>query len=167
MDVWRKGWTIFTEYPLTGVGANNLSMAIGNLRKDLGVLPFWQTAHSSWVQILVEIGIFGMVLWAILLASTVGTLWRLRRLDGSSGTNEIGIWAGVLLVGFLGQLVSSSFLSMGYSILFTLFFAVAVALRQIASASDGSATPPDARIGHLHRQPAKGVAWRRPGLPAA
>jgi O-antigen ligase len=134
-DTWKKGLTILAGRPLTGVGADNFPMAIGNYRQALGVLPKWQAAHNSFIQVLVEVGVIGGILWLMLVTTTAKTFWRLRHRPSSSGRGEIAVWAGVLFVGFVAQLVSSLFISMGYSVFFTVFFAVAVALKQIDTPS--------------------------------
>jgi O-antigen ligase len=138
-DVWKQGLTILMRRPLTGVGPNNFAMAIGYYRQEQGVLPKWQAPHNSVIQVLVEVGVIGGVLWLILLSSTAKTFWRLRQHDDPSGNRDVAVWGGVLFVGFVAQLVSSVFLTMGYSIFFTLFLAISVSLQQIAAASDGGA----------------------------
>jgi O-antigen ligase len=132
-DVWKTGLVILMGRPLTGVGANNFAMAIGNYRQEQGVLPKWQAAHSSFIQILVETGVIGGILWIMLIASTAATFWRIRKRDDLSENREVPVWAGVLFVGFVAQVVSSLFLSTGYSVFFTLFFAVSASLRRIAA----------------------------------
>jgi O-antigen ligase len=134
-DTWKKGLIILIGRPLTGVGAGNFSMAIGNYRAVEGVLPKWQTAHNSFIQVLVETGVIGGALWLMLVYSAAGTFWCLRKRDGPAAHGELATWASLLFVGFIAQLVSSMFISMGYSVFFTLFFAVAVALRRIGNAS--------------------------------
>jgi O-antigen ligase len=153
-DTWKKGLIILMGRPLTGVGVNNFGMAIGNYRRDEGVLPKWQAAHSSVVQVVVEVGVIGGTLWILLVVGTAMTFWRLRRWTARPGLEYLPTVGGVLFVGFIAQLVSSSFLSMGYSVFFTVFFALSVSLKQIM------ATPAAAA-----RMPAPGRAARRT-LPA-
>jgi hypothetical protein len=66
------------------------------------------------------------------------TFRRLRQRRDPTGTDELPLWGGALFVGFAAQLVSAFFLTMGYSIFFTLFFAVAASLRQM-----GGEQPPE------------------------
>jgi O-antigen ligase len=148
-DVWKKGFIILAGRPLTGVGPGNFGMAIGNYRRDEGEFPKWQAAHSSFVQVLVEVGVIGGGIWLTLLWSTAGTFWRLRKRADPDG--EMAIWAGALFIGFVAQMISSAFLSMGYSIYYTLFFAIAVSLRHIASVRH-----------HVELPAATGSAVRRP-----
>jgi O-antigen ligase len=138
-DVWKTGLTILAYRPLTGVGAGNFGMALGNYRRDEGELPKWQAAHSSFVQVLVELGVVGGTLWVLLLASTAGTFWRLRIRDDPQ--DEVAIWSGALFMGFVAQVISSLFLSMGYSVYFTLFVAISVALKRLAIATPAVSSP--------------------------
>jgi O-antigen ligase len=123
-------------------------MAIGYYRRDLGVLPKWQTAHNSFIQVLVETGVIGGALWLMLVYATARTFWWLRKRNGPAADSELATWAGVLFAGFIAQLVPSMFISMGYSVFFTLFFAVAVALKRIGDASPQSAAVSPAISAH-------------------
>ena len=147
-DVWKNGFVMFLQDPLTGVGANNFSMAIARRRESFGLLPKWQAPHNSFVQILTEIGIVGFVAWVMLLYASAKTFWQVRKGRGGAESGELAVWAGVLFAGFIAQLVSASFLTMGYSIFFTVFFAIAVALRQISgiTVEDAQARPPEGSL---------------------
>jgi O-antigen ligase len=131
-DVWKSGLLIFLRDPLTGVGAENFGRAIGDYRQERGLLPKWQAPHNSFVQIIVEIGIFGAVAFGLLISSSLKTFSRVRRTKDPTGVDETPLWGGALFIGFVAQLVSAFFLTMGYSIFFTLFFAISASLRQIA-----------------------------------
>jgi O-antigen ligase len=131
-DVWKNGLLIFLRDPLTGVGPNNFAQAIGESRKARGLVEKWQAPHNSFVQILVETGIFGAVAFGLLISACLRTFWRLHHLKDPTGTDELPLWGGALFVGFVGQLVSAFFLTMGYSVFFTLFFAISTSLRLIA-----------------------------------
>jgi O-antigen ligase len=134
-DVWKTGLIILMGRPLTGVGANNFAMAIGNYRLEQGVLPKWQAPHNSLVQVMVEIGIVGGCLWFFLVVMAAKTFWSIRKQHHAN--QELKVWTTVLFIGFVSQFVSSLFLTMGYSIFLTLFLAVSVSLRLIAATGDG------------------------------
>jgi len=162
-DVWKNGVIMFLKDPLTGVGANNFAMAIAARRESFGLLPKWQAPHNSFVQILTEVGIVGFVAWILLIHASAKTYWHLRKRSGSAESGELAVWAGVLFAGFIAQLVSASFLTMGYSIFFTVYFALAVAMRQISATNVdfGTADPrPEATV-----KPRLTLAAKRPGGP--
>ena len=66
MSIWRSGIRMMAENPLTGVGANNFGEALGKQRANKGVLPQWQNAHNSFVQIGAEMGVIGLILYILL-----------------------------------------------------------------------------------------------------
>jgi O-antigen ligase len=166
-DVWKTGAQILLEYPLTGVGAGNFGMAIGNRRMALGETPRWQAPHNSVVQVFVELGVVSGALWVMLVGSTVRTLWRLRKQDHSANADparsEVAVWSNLLLIGFVAQFVCSLFLSMGYSVFFPLFFAAAVVLSRISSDVSSQASPPpnDDRQRWPSLRQGQGRTWER------
>lgn len=54
---WRQGLDSFSEHPLIGIGAN-MFRSVSSLGKE---------AHNSFISILVELGLIGLVLFAIIL----------------------------------------------------------------------------------------------------
>ena len=140
-ELWKRGIILFMGRPLTGVGADNFSEAIGTMRDQEGLIPKWQPSHNSFVQVLAETGMFGALGFFLLIVSCVKALNRLRRSDHSLTHADMGILPGVLQVGFIAQLVSAFFLTQAYSILLTLSFAVATSLSAIA---DRGREPPRA-----------------------
>jgi len=133
-DVWTNGVAMFFKDPLTGVGAGNFAMAIGRRRLEQGLIEKWQAPHNAFVQILTEVGIVGIVTFVMLVTASLKTFWRLRRRHVGEGDRELALCGGLLFAGFMAVVVTASFLSMGYSLYFTLYFAAAVALRQIGAA---------------------------------
>ena len=137
-EIWKRGIILFLYHPLTGVGADNFSEAIGTMRQEEGLIPKWQPSHNSFVQVLTETGMFGIGAYVLLIVACLKGLNRLRRAESSVTHQELGVFPGILLIGFIAQLVSAFFLTQGYSIFLTLSFAVAASLVAIA---DGSREP--------------------------
>lgn len=131
-ELWKRGIIVFLHHPLTGVGAENFSEAIGAMRSEEGLIPKWQPSHNAFVQVLTETGIFGFSAFVLLIVACLKGLNRLRRTDFSATYSEIGALPGILQIGFIAQLVSAFFLTQGYSIFLTLSFAAASSLTAIA-----------------------------------
>jgi O-antigen ligase len=131
-DIWKRGLRLFLEHPLTGVGVNSFSPAIGTQRAADGVIPRWQEAHNAYVQILAETGIFGATTFLLLVIGCIKTYIRLRRSRSSFTEPDFAALPGVLLIGFIAQLVTATFLSQGYSMFFTMSFAMSAVLNRIA-----------------------------------
>ena len=61
VDIWRQGITVFTQHPLFGVGSGAFRAAT-----ERGSAP-----HNSYLSVLVDVGIVGFVLLAIVVAIAV------------------------------------------------------------------------------------------------
>lgn len=137
LEVWKKGIELFMGNPLTGVGARCFPMAIGYLRKESDLLPVWQASHNSYLQVAVETGVFGMIVYIAMIASAYHTFVRCRQgvLEGSTRheTEEFRTLAGLVQLSFIGSLFCAFFLSQGYSMFFTLFFSLSAVMRRLAA----------------------------------
>ncbi len=128
-QIWRRAFDLFLSNPITGVGVDCSSMAIGYTREALGLIPRWQAIHNSYLQVATETGFIGFILFLALIAGSYRTFWRTKRLSGASKEiAEIRTIAGLIYVGFIGHLITAFFLSQGYSIFFTLYFALSAVL---------------------------------------
>src|SRR5439155_15598037 len=105
-DVWKTGLLLFLNNPLIGVGAGAFSVAEGYSHGGAGK---WSTAHNSFLQIGVELGIGGLILFVFVLYQAVVSCQELAR-RGSDGPGrpalrplarglEIGLY-GYLVTGF-------------------------------------------------------------------
>jgi O-antigen ligase len=133
VDIWKRGMREFWENPLTGVGVNGFAPAVGWQRADEGISGKWQTAHSVYVQVLVETGIVGGTAFVLLILISLRTFNRMRRAAGLLPERELAVLPGILLVSFGAQLVAALFLSQAYSMFFTLVFAMSGALNLMAA----------------------------------
>lgn len=85
LQQWRTGLAVFSEHPVLGVGANMYRSV-----NDLG-----KVAHNSFISVLVELGLIGIVLFGIVLAIAV-----VHAL--SQPTWDRNFWITVLLVWAIG-----------------------------------------------------------------
>ncbi|MEW6268360.1 MAG: O-antigen ligase family protein [Thermodesulfobacteriota bacterium] len=98
--IYRYAWQLVEQQPVLGVGGGNWALAVG--MAPLSVSRFWfrSHAHSLPLQLLVEVGVIGVLLGALFFAAPLGLAWR--RLGGA--TRE---WRGVVhgaMAGVLGLL---------------------------------------------------------------
>jgi len=131
VDIWRRGLQLFAGQPITGVGVNGFGAAIGYMRAEEDLVPKWQAAHNAYLQVLTETGLLGFVPFALLITVTGRHFNRLRK--RAAADSELGALPGLLFIGYIAMLVSASFLSQSYSVLFVLYFATSAALRTIAA----------------------------------
>ena len=134
-QIWKRGFQLFFKNPITGVGVAGFNEALGKMRGREN-LPSqkWQTAHNSYLQIMVETGIFGVTVFIYLIGKCVKTFNQFRKRREASVEKDFSTMSGILLVGFIAQLVVAFFLSQGYSASFTLFFALSASLNGIEQA---------------------------------
>ncbi len=139
-QIWKRGAPLLAENPFTGTGVSCFPIAIGYLRADIGEIPKWQVAHSSYVQVAVETGIVGIGLFFALIASSLRTLFRCSRARSCDG--QLRTIAALLIVAFVGHLVAAFFLTQGYSVFFTLFFAFSTILGGLSAPHEAVAARP-------------------------
>lgn len=103
-DIWRAAWKVFIERPLGGIGLNNFAWVspeysqvaayIASLREDKG----GGSAHNSFLSVLAETGLIGLLFFLFLQISMFIHLWRKRYLEPLT-------WG--LMLGFLGYWIAS------------------------------------------------------------
>lgn len=132
--IWRRGLQLFFEKPITGVGVTGFSEAIGTMRAKENLQQVWSAPHNSYLQVLVETGIFGIIVFFFLIVNCLKIFNKFRKRRETSLEREFSAMSGALFIGFIALLITASFLSQAYSTLFTLFFAISASLNRIEQA---------------------------------
>lgn len=70
--IWDSGLSIFQEEPFRGIGIGSFKRSVGRL------FGFLVAPHSAYIQILVETGIIGFILFVIVIFQL---LWKIRYLS--------------------------------------------------------------------------------------
>ena len=150
LELWQAAIDLSLANPITGVGVNCYPFAHFLARERTGD-PFreWATIHNSFLQVASEVGLIGFGIFVLINLRSVFTFFRISRIQSqpqSSKTSEITTLSGLMLLGFVGLLVSGFFLSQAYSLYFTLYFALAAAIGRLQAGIEetrGAAdTPP-------------------------
>jgi len=123
MAVYKAGWLMFLERPISGWGINQMPPELAKRMSDYHLQTFW--VHNTYLEVLVEHGIFG---FAIYLSIIVG-LFRLGRkpsLSYSAAGNFLdkefrAMWPLILAV----YLVNATFVVMNYQFVNGLLFTMA------------------------------------------
>ncbi len=132
VEVWKRGLRLALSNPITGVGVNCFGMAIGYAREAEGVIPRWQVAHNSFIQVATEVGLIGFAVFISIVLGCVKNFSDCKKLESLSvEIDELKTIAGLLKIAFIGLLITAFFLTHGYSILFTLLFAFSAILRKM------------------------------------
>lgn len=131
-QIWERAFSLMLSHPITGVGVGCFPMALGYMREGLGLLPIWQATHNSFLQIGAEVGLIGFVVFVLISFRSLLTFLHVSKIEATSTeARELGILGGLMFLGFVGHLVTSNFLSQGYSIYFVMYFALAAILKRL------------------------------------
>ena len=135
VQIWQRGWNLFLSNPITGVGVTCFPMAIGYLREEMDVIPEWQAPHNSYLQVMVETGIFGILVFLLLFFFCYRNFKMIanRRSQDGQGKSDIMDSARFYEAGFISLAFAVFFLSQAYSPLVTLYLALSGALVRIGN----------------------------------
>jgi probable O-glycosylation ligase (exosortase A-associated) len=162
LNAWETSWRVFLDYPLTGVGPNNLEVVYRSYSPEP---ERFRVSHNAYLQILCECGLPALLLFLASIGSAYVSLGRLRRF---TDLPWIETYARMLQISILAYLVGSMFLNTAYSELIYQIVGLSVSLEVIARAA---ATQPAAE--EPEPAPAAGDLpwWKRPApassVPAA
>lgn len=127
INLWKQNLIILSENPVLGTGAGCSAVALGLWRAREGGTQTWLTPHSSVLQIAVEAGIPGAVIFVILNFLAVRNLRRIRR----NRDHPLSRLAFFVELSFYGFWTGGLLLSHGYSIHLYLLLGISAALRHL------------------------------------
>lgn len=117
--IWKRGMGYLADRPVQGLGPRNFSFAEGTLRPEarLGVAVKASVTHSTPVEVLVETGVVGAMLWlTAIMTALVGLRrhrGRHRRRAGPDSANAALLCDATIASG-IAYLVGGLFLSQAY-----------------------------------------------------
>lgn len=76
IDATQAAWNAFCEHPLLGYGSNNFVYAIDHAMNQDSTRPYTSFAPNIIVQLLVEKGAFGIMLYVLLALSVWHFIWK-------------------------------------------------------------------------------------------
>jgi hypothetical protein len=116
-EAWRAGLDMFRSSPLFGVGHRQFA-------ENHNI-----TAHNSYVLVMAELGIVGMVLWLSSVYLSIKIAWKaMRDLRDEPGAAVARTWALALLASWVGLCIQMMFLSFAYHSVLWLYFGLSGAL---------------------------------------
>jgi putative inorganic carbon (hco3(-)) transporter len=156
LNSWRVSWLVFLDYPVFGIGPNNLEVVFYQYSPKN--VPF-HVAHNSYFELLAECGLPSLLLFLAMLGTAFLRLERLRR---APPVPWVGVYAGMLQASLAAFVVGSTFLNMAYFDLVYHLVALAVCLELAAAgaAEAEAASPEPAAAAPWWRQP-RNPAWAR------
>ena len=130
--VWKKGLAMWADYPILGVGAGAFDVALGMDYLDASApTRAWRAAHSSYIQVVAELGTAGFAMWIGMIISGFSALRDGRRKLLRYGTLDplakhlFGL-CNALRTSLFGYMVCAVFLSRAYDWLLMVLLALCV-----------------------------------------
>jgi O-antigen ligase len=157
------------ENPLFGVGPGVYAPAAAGRSEEAGQKASWQVSHNAYTQISAEAGIPALLLYLLLLAATLLTLYRARRTLLKLGREDEATMAGCLFLAVAAYCINGCFASIGTSYHFYMFagFGIAVSLlmRQVTEPATQTAKAPLLKPA-FNQLPDRGSGLGKPSTPA-
>jgi len=158
LNAWQTSWGVFLDYPVFGVGPNNLEVVYRAYSPEP---ERFRVSHNAYLQILCECGLPALLLF---LAAIGSGLWSLRRTQREAARGSwLEVYARMLQISILAYLVGSMFLSTAYSELLYQLVAMSVSLAVIARSEESAeaAVPVPAAAEPWWKQPLSAPAMAR------
>lgn len=174
MYSWRRGWEMFLDNPVLGVGASNYPWRVveyeqrsDEYRRGEQRLHGGRVAHSLYFTLIPELGLVGIGLFTAMTWIMVRRLFRIVRAEAKrpglfADAPELPLLARAMIVSMFGLFVSGAFISVLYYPHFWVLIGFTIALGAAAAAVPGWGTEParSAWAGHRQRSPATASAAR-------
>lgn len=160
MNAWTTSWRVFLDYPLYGVGPNNLAAVYDRYSPAPGR---FRVAHNVVLQLLAECGLPAVLLF---FGAIAATYWRLQRLRDLTTVPWVEIQARMFQISIAAYLVGSMFLNTAYSELIYHLMGLSVGLEVVAR---NAAAEAKAEISPVPASASGLPWWKRPpaGRPPA
>lgn len=143
-DLWTVGWREVQAHPLTGVGVGNFPNTSAEYTLRPGVIqrtdlifnerPY--VTHNTYLQIMAEMGVPGLLLFLGLIGACMSWALRAARIWARRGEPAMEALARAMFLGLCGMLVADFFISVMYSKLLWVLLALGPAMYAIARHED-------------------------------
>jgi probable O-glycosylation ligase (exosortase A-associated) len=164
VEIWKRGFGYLMDHPIFGVGYKNFTVAEGTLApRGREGDPDWKrsVAHNSFVEVTVETGFIGGLLYVVMLGAAFVRLLRIRRrFAGGDDAHSVVIrqLADCLSASIVGFTVAGVFLSLGDSSLFFSLLCIVAGFELVTSRIAGSHPSNHTRRSQPARRVLPGVA---------
>jgi O-antigen ligase len=136
--IWERGFTAALRRPV-GYGVNTFQMV------DVRMGGKFRAPHNSYLEVLVELGFLGLLLFMRMYMLCWRALQRVRQsllaAAPSEEHDQVLVFARMLQVALVGNAVSGFFLSMSYNTLLWVLFAAVIACVSLVAATSATAGP--------------------------
>ncbi len=114
---WQSAWDMFLDNPL-GVGGNNFQVRVPEYQGNRFTRVIWgRVAHSLWFTLIPETGIFGIIIYIMLLYYNLKDIFFLKHLNRYTVNPDVQylyLISLAMLASLAGYFASATFLSVLY-----------------------------------------------------
>ena len=138
-DVWTVAWRIFRGHPLFGVGLNNFTVVEPRYALEPGqlidvrvVAEIPDLVHNTYLQLLVETGPIGLIVFLIVVLGSLRASWLAARRFDALGRGDYANLARAVLIGTIGMLAANFFITNGDNYQLWILFALGPVMLTLA-----------------------------------
>jgi O-antigen ligase len=138
-DVWSVATGVIADHPIVGVGTGNLPVVAPQYASETINLPDVRfvvdtpkDAHNTYLGVLAELGVVGLVAFGLVVVSALVLARRSTKAFARAGDPELELLSRALFVALVGMLGHFVFLSGQYEKQFWLLIGLAVALQALS-----------------------------------
>jgi probable O-glycosylation ligase (exosortase A-associated) len=132
---WEAAWDMFLDNPL-GVGGNNFQVRFPEYQSPKFKRGMWgRVAHSLWFTLIPELGIFGIIIYFLLLFYNLRDIFSLRRITAKKENQDVKYLhylSSAFIASLVGYFAAGTFLSVLYYPHYWYVCGIIVAASQIA-----------------------------------
>ena len=127
--LWKGGWEIFKDYPITGCGFKCVDFLHLQYPDPSGYISRLRGMHSNILQLLVDIGIIGFGAWLSIWVVYLLTLYKKWAQLANDNTKGLVMGSAAAVIGFLaGGLFETNFYDS--EVIMLLYFIMGISLAQ-------------------------------------
>jgi O-antigen ligase len=121
-DIWKIGWRMVEDKPVIGVGSGNFPISSihyllvkpGAIERDEFIIDTPKVAHNSYLQVLAELGMVGLVLFLSIIGFAIWSALQAAQWFARVGDNQMEIVARATVVALVGILAADFFITEQY-----------------------------------------------------
>ena len=127
--LWKGGWEIFKDHPITGCGFKCVDIIHPQYPDPSGYIARLKGMHNNVVQLLVDAGIIGLGTWLSIWAAFFISMYRKWNQSIDANTRSLVMGSTAAVLGFLaGGLFETNFYDS--EVVMLLYFIMGIALAQ-------------------------------------
>jgi O-antigen ligase len=142
-DIWKIGWRMVEDKPVLGVGSGNFNVSSkhsllispGAIERDEFIIDTPKVAHNSYLQVLAELGVVGLVLFLSIICFSITVALRAARWFGRAGDTAMEVMARGSVIALVGILAADFFITEQYGKQLWLLLGLGPALYGVARRS--------------------------------